>query len=254
MTHYPDKLFKPHEFLVFSYDFSHRKSAEGLLRLVLAGIPPKSILAAPRVTLQTREVMFPNFIADSALLHPGEVSTLLGLDYVVGTHTERTVASVRGGLSQALILGARVLPESVVNQFKDGVFNLHPGVLPQNRGLDTVKHAILHDLPLGVTLHKIGRKIDSGEVITRRFLSKVSVHDTIQTLNFKVQSLELELLSSLDGIYGKPSPPRNLADGPLRTTATVDEELQAQGMLPSYLERYERICQAYFDIENLDNT
>ena len=39
---------------------------------------------------------------------------------------------------------------------------MHPGILPQNRGLDSVKWAIAKGIPQGVTCHIIDKNIDRG--------------------------------------------------------------------------------------------
>ena len=42
-------------------------------------------------------------------------------------------------------LGARILKPSAFSPFRKGVMNMHPGILPDNRGLDTIKWAILNN-------------------------------------------------------------------------------------------------------------
>ena len=37
-----------------------------------------------------------------------------------------------------IILGSRII-KNIINKFKIGILNMHPGILPYNRGLDTHK-------------------------------------------------------------------------------------------------------------------
>lgn len=238
-------LFEDKKFAVFTYDFPHRKSSEGLLRLVLSGLHPKVIFSAPRLEISAPAPKYPNFISGAALLHPKAIATALNLRYVEVPHSQCVPTVTNEQIEVALVLGARVLPQNVIDAFKGGVYNIHPGLLPQNRGLDCVKHSILQGSPLGVTLHRIGAKIDSGELIERRYLSSVDLQDTIATLNFKVQALELELVSELALV---PQPFEDLRRGPdavLRTRATDQEEWLAVSQLPSYLENYQSMLANY---------
>jgi len=50
--------------------------------------------------------------------------------------------------------------EDIINAFKIGVLNMHPGILPDNRGLDTIKWAIMKDMKQGVSCHLISKEID----------------------------------------------------------------------------------------------
>ena len=235
------QLFEAEKFAVFTYDFPHRKSSEGLLRLALAGVPPKIVFSAPRVELHARTPKYPNFISGGAPFHPKEIATALGLNYLERPHSECIPVARQQNIEIALVLGARILPQNLIDAFPGGVYNIHPGVLPSNRGLDTVKHAILQGMPLGVTLHRIGAKIDSGELIRLLYLRSVEPQDTIATLNFKVQSLELELISDLPFIPKAFDDLRRNPDGVLRTRATSQEEDLAQSQLAAYLGSYSRL-------------
>ena len=42
-----------------------------------------------------------------------------------------------------IIAGSRILKKKIIEEFKIGILNMHPGLLPLNRGLDTHKVSIL---------------------------------------------------------------------------------------------------------------
>lgn len=202
---------------------------------------PRIVFSAPRLDIYAPTPKFPNFISGGAPLHPKDIATALSLRYLEIPHGECIDAVRQEELDTALVLGARILPQNVIDSFPGGVYNIHPGVLPSNRGLDTVKHAILQGLPLGVTLHRIGTKIDSGDLVRFLYLRSVEPHDTIATLNFKVQSLELELVSELPSIPMAFDNLRRSPDGVLRTRATNQEEALASSRLAGYLENYQSL-------------
>ena len=69
--------------------------------------------------------------------------------------------------------------KNVIDSFSNGIINFHPGVLPENRGLDNLKWAIYNNLPQGVTTHLIDENIDV-EQIYKEFM--IDLEDTILML------------------------------------------------------------------------
>ncbi len=68
------------------------------------------------------------------------------------------------------MMGGGILKDNIISTAKKGVLNAHPGILPYIRGVDAIKHAILKDVPLGVTAHFIDSGIDTGAIIDRFWL------------------------------------------------------------------------------------
>ena len=90
-----------------------------------------------------------------------------------------------------LIAGAGILPEEFVKSHT--VINAHPGYIPNCRGLDAFKWAIVEDQPIGVTTHLIGEYVDAGEVIERREIPVYS-SDTFHALAQRVYENEVSML------------------------------------------------------------
>lgn len=90
-----------------------------------------------------------------------------------------------------LVAGAGILPESFVKSHT--IINAHPGYIPNCRGLDAFKWAILEDQPIGVTTHLIGEYVDAGQVIERRLIS-VYKSDTFHALAQRVYENEVSML------------------------------------------------------------
>ena len=80
-----------------------------------------------------------------------------------------------------LMMGGGIMKDFIIETAKDGVVNAHPGLLPYIRGIDAIKHSILKDIPLAVTLHFIDVGIDTGSIINRYWLP-VKENDTFHTL------------------------------------------------------------------------
>ena len=72
---------------------------------------------------------------------------------------------------------------------------MHPGILPQNRGLDNIKWAIIDDLPQGVTTHLIDGKIDRGLFIEKSTI-EIYTDDTLLDIHLRIQNKEQQLMIS----------------------------------------------------------
>jgi hypothetical protein len=77
------------------------------------------------------------------------------------------------------------------------ILNAHPGLLPQNRGVDSFKWAVVNRWPLGVTLHQIDEDIDSGYILHRE---RVPIHcgDSLIDVANRAYQVECDLLGNFD--------------------------------------------------------
>lgn len=77
------------------------------------------------------------------------------------------------------------------------ILNCHPGLLPENRGVDALKWSIINGWPIGVTLHKIDEVIDRGSILTRMRVPILST-DTLATFCQRMYDVECDLLANFD--------------------------------------------------------
>lgn len=85
--------------------------------------------------------------------------------------------------------------KEILNIPKIGTLNLHPALLPYNRGWHTPSWAILERKPIGATLHWVDEGIDSGDIALQRE-EKIRPDDTANTLYKRVLAAEIELFRS----------------------------------------------------------
>lgn len=90
-----------------------------------------------------------------------------------------------------LVAGAGILPETFVKSHT--IINAHPGYIPNCRGLDALKWAIVENQPIGVTTHLRGDYVDAGQVIERRLIPVYMV-DTFHALAQRVYENEVSML------------------------------------------------------------
>jgi len=82
-----------------------------------------------------------------------------------------------------------LLNESFINIPKIGCLNLHPSLLPFNRGKHPNFWSIIEDVPFGVTIHFIDAGIDTGDIAFQRIIDK-TWEDTGETL-YKKSKVEI---------------------------------------------------------------
>lgn len=185
---------------VFVYDFPHQKSQSGILNLSLNKYKPIVAFGAPRVNLKFYQSKIRISPKDLSFAHPKDMCELLNVKYHKVHHNTLECESLikKYDLDIGIILGARILKINIINSFKTGIINMHPGLLPENRGLDNIKWSILNDYPVGVTSHFIDHRIDMGRMIVQK---KINIYkeDTLLDLYLRNQDLEQSLMiESLD--------------------------------------------------------
>ncbi|MCS7071256.1 MAG: hypothetical protein NZM00_07105, partial [Anaerolinea sp.] len=104
-----------------------------------------------------------------------------------------------------------LVPRAIFDLTRQGVVNLHPALLPFNRGWHTPTWALLEGTPIGATLHLMDEGIDTGDIIHQREL-KPAPSDTADTLYAKLKKLEYEVFceawpSLVDGTFQRRPQP-----------------------------------------------
>jgi methionyl-tRNA formyltransferase len=157
------------EVLRFLLEQGHRPSA-----LLLSGAERAShadALAAACPFLPPEAIL-----RGTAFREPAGLALLrkLELDWILGIHFPYLV------------------PAEVLAVPRQGVLNLHPALLPWNRGWHTPTWALLEGTPAGATLHFMDAGVDTGDVVLQRPLEP-RPGDTADTLYGRIRALEVEV-------------------------------------------------------------
>lgn len=216
---------------VFAYAFPHRKSQDFLCELALAGFGNVLVLAAPWKKLSNgpSESFFPNGLSNAKPHDTARICKTLGYDFIEIEHGDvdgiRT-ATEAIGISLAIIAGARILKSPVINLFREGVLNIHPGKIPETSGLDSFFYTIKHQCSMGATAHYIDGRVDAGDLLFFEE-TQVSAEDspeTVQHNNYQSQIRALRRFIELrDGNQLAPTP----ADRPRKNEPMTAEEKRA---------------------------
>ena len=216
------------KYAMFAYDFNHTKTKDLILVMEHLGHKLSCILAAPKVELNLPESQIRTSIGSNEYFHPKDVAKMFDIPYFVLYHNneECTKRIKERNCDIGIIGGARILSKKTVEAFNYGVINFHPGIIPENRGLDNLKWAIHLNIPQGVTTHFIDERIDAGRIILKK---KIPIYydDTLFDVQKRLYDTQIELVeSTLEKIKGK-----TLDDFPLVT------EGESRGITPKELER-----------------
>ena len=180
---------------VFAYNFKHKKTQETLLNLFMYDYKISCILAADPVELNFYQSKIRVAPKGLNYVHPKKIAEKLDIPYHVVEHNSKECEDLvkNYDLDIGVIAGARILKDNVISQFKIGILNMHPGLLPQNRGLDNLKWAILKDFKQGVSCHLISKEIDKGKLIIKKKL-EVYEEDTLLDIYLRIQNTEQDLM------------------------------------------------------------
>jgi folate-dependent phosphoribosylglycinamide formyltransferase PurN len=225
--------------VVFAYDFPHRKSQDVITALVLGGHPVHAVIGAPPVDLGIPTSSVRTKLRRTWVLHPVQVAERLGASYAVMPHEGSEIESFLRELHPDLgiIAGARILKGSVISRFRHGILNLHPGLIPEVRGLDAMLWAIRRDSPLGVTAHLIDQRVDAGTIVARTEIP-VFRDDSAVDLTERLYETELTILPEAVACALRGEGQEVGLTDPANRKMPPKLERETLAMLPDYLLRH----------------
>ena len=203
---------------LLTYDCPHRKTSDILFELIVNGYNINRVYAAPLIDLGLK----PDIVKMSANacynIHTAEICAKFKIPYIVKPHADI------GGGNLGIIGGARILPDHVIQKYSIGIINIHPGLLPNNRGLDNIKWALYHDIPQGLTVHFIDKYVDRGQIILKK---KVPVYDDdkIYHIHQRLVSMQPKVLIDALNILERGGETYPAEKGTLFTQMTIKEEI-----------------------------
>ena len=180
--------------VLFAYGFPHRKTVDFIKTIYQHNFKISLILAADFIKIQSPKSFF-NITQKDCDISAYELAEAYNIPIHRVSHNSTESQSVlkKYGVNFGIIAGARILSCNVLKLVSKGILNLHPGLLPDVRGLDSILWSIEKDYALGVTAHLINEKIDSGVILKNEKIN-ISIDDNLVSLYEKVYQLQLYLL------------------------------------------------------------
>ena len=216
---------------VFIYDYPNYRSNNFFIALSNR-YHIDTALAAPYKNLH---LPYPSYTIseDKTTIAPKCIYEALKIPCLVAPHeSSECIAEIKKRkLDIGIVAGARILPAEVINAFKIGVINFHPGLLPFNRGLDAMRWAIYNNIPQGVTAHWIDKRVDAGSII-KSITIDVYKTDTMPDIASRLFEAQIELLEAL------PKDLKKLLGAKVHTKMTKTEEHETLKRFKKYKEEY----------------
>ena len=101
----------------------------------------------------------------------------------------------------------KIISENIIKKIKKPIFNIHLSYLPFNRGAHPNFWSFIENTPAGVSIHKIDKGIDTGNVILRKkiyFNTSLNKFSTFKkTYNFLFLEAEKLFKKNFNKIYNK---------------------------------------------------
>lgn len=183
--------------VAFVYDFPHAKSWHGLAHLAACGgFSDLLAIGAPHIELRLDGRMARWKARRVPVPDTATICEWAGIEYVVMPHDDpgcvRRLTEFRPDVG--VIFGARVLTDAVLTTAGCPILNVHPGVLPRNRGLDAVPWAVHHGWPQGATVHRVTSCLDGGPIYAISVLESVEPDDSFVEITARIDALQLSLV------------------------------------------------------------
>ena len=97
----------------------------------------------------------------------------------------------------------RIIPGFVICNFKFGILNVHPSLLPKYRGASPIQTAIAEEeTQTGATIIKMDDKVDHGPIIAQ-FKDELTPEDTLETVRKRLFERSAQVLIDLIPNYLK---------------------------------------------------
>ena len=154
--------------IIFGYAFPHRKTYDFINILCDLGFKNIIVIGAPKVQLSHNEKIKK---IDNYNINEYCVKSLcrsLEIRFEECAHDNfKKISKIINEVKAktAIISGARIIKREIIELFKEGIINFHPGKIPETSGLDSFYYTIKNNCKMGVTVHLIDHKVDAGKFI-----------------------------------------------------------------------------------------
>jgi methionyl-tRNA formyltransferase len=89
-----------------------------------------------------------------------------------------------------------LVPSDILDVPSQGAINLHPALLPYNRGKSPNVWPLIDGTPAGVTLHYMDESFDTGEIISQRQI-ETDFADTGKRLHSRLENAQYDLFTEV---------------------------------------------------------
>lgn len=113
------------------------------------------------------------------------------------TFDDLTIILKQHQINQIILAGfMKMLPAQFVDQWAGQIYNIHPSLLPDFPGLQSIEKNYHAKLNMGVTIHEVNRQMDQGRIVLQQqalAAAKTNVIE-LQQANIFIRRTEQHLL------------------------------------------------------------
>jgi len=148
---------------------------------------------------------------------------------VVALVTERNQLSLIRQTEPDLVVSVgfdHLVPSDILNVPKRGALNMHPSLLPYNRGKSPNVWPLIEGTPAGATLHYMNEEFDTGPIVTQEEVN-TDFSDTGKDLHERLKDAQFDLFTEVwpDIVAGTVDPTPQ--DSEAGTYHSIDDFLTA---------------------------
>ena len=224
--------------ILFAYNFPHRKTNDFINILYRNGHKISLIIASNRIKINSPKSRF-DFKKYENKETLQQLVNKYNIPLYIAKHNSVKAQMLikKYKVNFGIIAGARIIKRNIINSIKYGILNFHPGLLPSIRGLDSILWSIYFNQSIGVTVHLISEKIDSGHLVHQEKI-KISSDDDIYSLYEKNYQLQLKLVPiSLNLILKKQNFNPFRQDGRYNKKMLYSKQLKIIEIIDEYVKR-----------------
>lgn len=96
-----------------------------------------------------------------------------------------------------------IITEDIINKYKDKCINLHISYLPYGKGSHPIIHALKDKEPLGITIHKIDKGLDTGDLLFNHQFNLKTLSYFNLTLNETWEYFNIAIIELFKENYSK---------------------------------------------------
>lgn len=160
---------------------------EGLLQ---AGYHIQAVVTQPDRPVGRKKIVTPTPVKEVALRHH---LPILQPEKIANSKEMETIIKGKPDLIITAAFG-QFLPEQLLNCATYGAINVHASLLPKYRGGAPAHYALINgDDKTGITIIKMVKKMDAGDILSQRELA-ITKQDNVGTMFERLSSLGKELL------------------------------------------------------------
>lgn len=231
---------------VITYNLPHRKTLDVLMLLKARGYREVFIYAVDHHYVKRFQPLVkhrPELINNNYTL--SDLCDNLDFKYVNGNNNYNSLCNYIETNSKILVCGAGIIPSDIIKKY---IFiNSHPGYIPDVRGLDAFKWAILNKNFIGVTSHIIGDEVDAGYIIERK-LVPIYKMDSFHSVAQRQYEMEIDMLVNAINLVDK-NQLEYIQGGQNLVNKRMPHELEL-----NILSLFEEYKNDYFDKKNVKDT